>query len=90
MGRLVHTHSTYVEGLILILRKLAKDTKILTITPGVISKVRSNSNNLTIKITREVKGGHKLVARKGRSAQEIYILTSYTKEELEKAIENNL
>ena len=87
MGRLVHTHSTYIEGLIELLKKISKEKSILTITPGVISRARSNSNKFTIKITREVQGGHRAIARKGRTIQEIYILSNLSKEGL-KAIIN--
>jgi hypothetical protein len=40
MGRLVITHSTYIEGLIPVLRKLALEPGIDTITPAVISRVQ--------------------------------------------------
>ena len=84
MGRLVKTHSTYIEGLIEILKKLANDKQIKTITPGVISNVRSISTKLTLRISRDIKSGYKITARKGRSVQEVYIITKYKKSELEK------
>ncbi len=86
MGRLVHTHSTYIDGLILVLKELAKNIKVKTITPGVIARSKGNSEKLKIKITRGIKGGYKLNARKGRSVQEIYITTSLGKGELEDMI----
>jgi hypothetical protein len=39
MGRLVITHSTYLEGLIPLLKRLVQDPAIDTITPAVISRV---------------------------------------------------
>ncbi|KGG18894.1 hypothetical protein EV08_1381 [Prochlorococcus marinus str. SS2] len=65
---------------------MAKDEEIKTITPGVIARVRGNSGKLKIKITRKIKGGFKLIARKGKSAQEVYILTNYDNTELEDKI----
>ena len=87
MGRLVHTHSTYINGLIELLKRLAKENGIHTISPGVISRVKAHKEKLKIYITRETIGGYKLIARKGRSAQEIYITTKYSREELRKKIE---
>ena len=89
MGRLVHTHSTYVKGLIELLKRLAKENGIYTITPGVISRVRGHKEKLKITITRETIGGYKLIARKGRSAQEVYITTKYDQDELREKIEES-
>ena len=86
MGRLVQTHSTFIEGLLIVLKKLSKDVNIKTITPGVITRTKSNSNKLIIKITRNILGGYKLVARKGRSTQELFILTKYELNDLKKLI----
>ena len=38
MGRVVITHSTYIDGLIPVLRKLAAAAGIETVTPAVISR----------------------------------------------------
>ena len=82
MGRLVHTHSTYIIGLIEILKKLAKEDGIDTISPGVIARVKGHTEKIKITITREILGGYKLNVRKGRSAQEVYITTKYSRNEL--------
>ena len=82
MGRLVITHSTYIDGLIPILKKLAINNKIKTITPGIISKVRGRSSKLIIRISVKTISGFKAIARKGHSAQEIFISTDISKDEL--------
>ena len=81
MGRLVITHSTYVEGLIAWLKVLAKDPDIQTVTPGVISRVRGHSSDLQLRVSIPVKGGFKVLARKGTSAQEVFVVTQLGKEE---------
>ncbi len=86
MGRLVYTHSTYVNGLIKVLRNLAKEKGIKTISPGVISRVKSHKEKLEILITRKTLGGYKLNARKGRNIQEVYITTKFNQEELQEQI----
>ena len=87
MGRLVINHSTNLEGLIKRLKKLSKNDQIRTITPGVISKAKGRSNKFNIRITTEIAGGYKLLARKGFSVQEIFIITKIKKQELEYEIE---
>ena len=72
MGRVVITHSTYLVGLIKSLKKLAQDNRVQTITPSVIGKTKSNSGKLSIRISREINGGYKLIGRKGSSYQDIY------------------
>ena len=90
MGRVVITHSTYLEGLIKSLKKLAQDKKIKTITPSVIGKTKSNSGKLSIRISREINGGFKLLARKGTSYQDIFLIGSISKRELEELINDVL
>ena len=82
MGRIVITHSTYIEGLIPVLKKLATHEKIKTVTPAIISKVRGRSSKLIIRVSVIITGGFKAIARKGQSAQEIFINTDMNVEEL--------
>ena len=87
MGRLVFNHSTNLEGLIPILKRLAKEEKIQTITPACISKVKGRSTNFKIRISVRTISGYKAIARKGRSAQEVFITTSLSKDELKKLLD---
>ena len=82
MGRLVITHSTYVEGLIPWLKVLARDPEIQTITPGVIARVRGHSSGLQLRVSIPVTGGFKVLARKGTSAQEVSVVTQLDRDEL--------
>ena len=82
MGRVVITHSTYIEGLIPVLKKLASHEKIKTVTPAIISKVRGRSSKLIIRVSVITIGGFKAIARKGTSAQEIFITTDMNIDEL--------
>ena len=82
MGRIVITHSTYIEGLIPVLKKLATHEKIKTVTPAIISKVRGRSSKLIIRVSVIITGGFKAIARKGQSAQEIFITTDMNIDEL--------
>ena len=89
MARLVLTHSTYIEGLIKWLRILSKEEKIQTITPGCINKTKGRSNKLKIKISRKTNEGYRLIARKGSTVQEVYIICKLDTEELNNLIQNN-
>ncbi len=77
-----------MEGLIPLLKSLSDKPGISTITPGVISRVKGRSERLTIRISTEIRGGYKLLARKGRTAQEIFIITSLTRSNLKEEIDN--
>lgn len=85
-GRVVITHSTYLPNLIDTLEKLAKFPKIQTITPAVISRVKSNAPSFRLKVSVPITGGYKLIARHRKSAQEVFVVTELSKAELEKAI----
>lgn len=76
------THSTYVEGLIDWLKLLAGDPRIQTITPAVICRVRGRAPGLLLRVSAPIRGGHKLVARRGSSVQEVFVVTDLSAEEL--------
>jgi len=86
LGRLVLNHSTNVDGLIPILQRLAQDNNIKTITPGVISRVRGRSSKLIIRLSVKTINGYKAIARRGKTAQEVFISTDLGKEELKQII----
>ena len=86
MGRLVITHSTYLEGLIPLLKRLVKDPGIDTITPAVIARVKGRSPELRLRVSTPIKGGWKLVARRGSSAQEVFVVTPLSADALSERI----
>jgi hypothetical protein len=83
MGRLVITHSTYLEGLIPVLKRLVRHPSIETITPAVICRVRGRAPELRLRVSTPILGGWKLVARRGSSAQEVFVITALSDVELE-------
>ncbi|HEY9762248.1 MAG TPA: DUF2103 domain-containing protein [Trichocoleus sp.] len=85
-GRLVWNHSTHLPGLIPILEKLATLPGIQTVTPGVIANVRAHSPEMRIKVSVPTRGGFKLIARKGKTVQEVFVLTELDQARLEGAI----
>ena len=87
LGRLVLNHSTNIEGLIPILQKLALDINIKTITPAVISRARGRSSRLIIRLSVKTINGYKAIARKGKTAQEVFISTDLSKDELKQIID---
>jgi hypothetical protein len=87
MGRVVITHSTYIEGLIPLLRRLAEAPGIDTITPAVLSQVRGRSSGLRLRVTAPIIGGHKLLARRGHSAQEVFVLTAWSRDRLQEHLD---
>ena len=86
MGRLVLNHSTNLEGLIPILEKLSQNIAIKTVTPAIISRVKGRSSKLIIRVSVKTISGYKAIARKGKTAQEVFISTDLNKDELKKLL----
>ena len=87
MGRVVLNHSTHLEGLIPVLQKLASNNNIKTVTPAIISNVKGRSANLVIRISVKTINGYKAIARKGKTAQEVFISTDLSKDALKKLLD---
>lgn len=85
-GRLVLNHSTHVPGLIPVLERLTKLDGIQTITPGVIRRVKGHVPRMQLRVSVPIRGGFKVIARQGKTVQEVFILTTLDQEQLEAAI----
>ncbi|MDR9404428.1 MAG: DUF2103 domain-containing protein [Halothece sp. Uz-M2-17] len=87
-GRLVWNHSTHIEGLIPILERLITHHGIQTVTPGVISRARSHCQQLKLRVSVPIRGGYKVIARHGKSVQEVFIITDLSQQELKNTIQS--
>lgn len=85
-GRLVLNHSSHVTGLLAILEKLVRYPGIQTVTPGVISRVKGHAPHLKLRISVPIRGGFKVLARSGKTVQEVFIVTTLSQEELASTI----
>jgi hypothetical protein len=85
-GRLVWNHSTHLDGLIPVLEKLTRYRGIQTITPAVLGRAKSHRPRLQLKVSVPIRGGFKIIARQGKTFQEVFIITELSKGELERAI----
>jgi hypothetical protein len=85
-GRLVWNHSTHISGLIPVLERLTRQPGIKTVTPGALSCARGRIPKLQLRVSIPIRGGYKLVARKGSSVQEVFVVTDLSQSELEAAI----
>lgn len=90
MGRVVITHSTYLEGLIPLLKQLASSAAIDTITPAVIARVKGRAQGLRLRVSTPITGGWKVLARRGSSAQEVFVVTSLPQQALQELIDQQL
>tara|TARA_B100001029_G_C14681430_1_gene244772 strand:+ start:147 stop:449 length:303 start_codon:yes stop_codon:yes gene_type:complete len=88
MGRLVKNHSTHIEGLIKWLKNIAAIDDIKTVTPASLSKTKGRGENLGLKVTVKTNEGYKLLARKGKLVQEVFLVTSLGESEIAKIIED--
>tara|TARA_B100000965_G_scaffold392326_1_gene401742 strand:- start:514 stop:813 length:300 start_codon:yes stop_codon:yes gene_type:complete len=75
MGRLIQNHSTHIEGLIKWLKKIASSSEIKTVTPASLSKTNGKGEKLVLKVTVKTNEGYKLLARKGKLVQEVFLVT---------------
>ncbi len=85
-GRLVLNHSTHIPGLLAILGKLIHYPGIKTVTPGVISRVKGHAPHLKLRISVPIRGGFKVLARSGKTVQEVFIVTTLTQESVTQLI----
>lgn len=85
-GRLVLNHSTHIPGLLAILEKLIQYPGIQTVTPGVISRVKGHAPHLKLRISVPIRGGFKVLARSGKTVQEVFIVTPLSQDALSKLI----
>lgn len=92
MGRVCITHSTYIPGLIPVLRKLCQQDGIDTCTPAVIRRVRGSAATFQLRITTPLLngGGFKAIARKAGSSQEVFITTPLSKVQLQALVQRVL
>ena len=72
-GRLVLNHSTHVEGLIPVLRRVASIAGVHTVVPGRLATARCAADGLQLRVTTRVPGGFKVLARRGTAVQEVFI-----------------
>jgi len=87
MGRIVQNHSTHIEGLIKWLKEIATSTEIKTVTPASLAKTKGKGEKLLLKVTTKTNDGYKLLARKGKLVQEVFLVTSLDKSEIIELIE---
>ena len=80
MGRLVQNHSTHIEGLIKWLKRIAECENIQTVTPASLSRANGRGEKLELKVTIKTNEGFKLLARKGKLVQEVFLVTSLNEE----------
>ena len=76
MGRLVQNHSTNIKGLIKWLKKISERNEIKTVTPASLSKTNGRGEKLILKVTVKTNEGYKLLARKGKLVQEVFLVTN--------------
>jgi hypothetical protein len=68
-------------------RLLASNPEIRSVIPGVIRPVRDARGKIQVHVTVPTQNGWKAIALSAGARQEVFISTSLTKEELERALE---
>jgi len=87
LGRVVLTHSTHAPGLIAFLEKLVQQPAISSIVPARLATARGHAAQLELRVSTPTPGGHKLIARRGTTVQECFVVTTLAAGELQAAID---
>jgi len=85
-ARLVRNHSSFAPGLEPVLKELAaRMPSTDTITPGRLAKTGGRSEHFELRFGAAGPHlhGYKLLARKGKSSQEVFVNTKLGREEME-------
>ena len=85
-ARLVRNHSSFAPGLEPVLKELAaRMPSTDTITPGRLAKTGGRSEHFELRFGAAGPSlhGFKLLARKGKSSQEVFVNTKLGREEME-------
>jgi hypothetical protein len=79
-----------IEGVRDMLERLlaANPATIRSVVPGVIRRVRDARGPVKVHVTVPVQNGWKAIALSAGARQELFISTSLTKEDLERALKN--
>ena len=85
--RLKVEHSI-IDGVREILEALLKSTpEVRSVIPGVIRPVRDAKGRVRVRVTVPVQNGWKVIALSAGARQELFVSTTLTQEDLEKAFE---
>lgn len=85
-GKLKIEHSI-IEGLRPVLQRLLRDnSEIRSVIPGVIRRVRDARGEPTVRITVPTSNGWKAIALSAGARQELFISTTFSKDQLEQAL----
>ena len=85
-GKLKVEHSI-LDGVREVLERLiVENTAIRSVIPGVIRPVRDAKGEVRIHVTVPVTNGWKAIALSAGARQELFISTSFSKDELEEAL----
>lgn len=86
-NRLKIEHSIIDGVRALLERLLANSPEIRSVIPGVIRPVRDAKGKVQVRVTVPVQNGWKAIALSAGARQELFVSTSLTKEQLERALE---
>jgi hypothetical protein len=85
-GKLKVEHSIIDGVRDLLERLLARHPQVRSVIPGVIRPVRDARGEVKVRVTVPTSNGWKAIALSAGARQELFISTSYTREQLEAAL----
>jgi hypothetical protein len=89
-GKLKIEHSIIDGVKDLLQRLLGENPEIRSVIPGVIRRVRDARGQVRVHVTLPTVNGWKAIALSAGARQELFISTSFTKEQLERALQKSV
>jgi hypothetical protein len=89
-GKLKVEHSIIDGVKDLLQRLLGENPEIRSVIPGVIRRVRDARGQVRVHVTLPTVNGWKAIALSAGARQELFISTSLTKEQLERALQKSV
>eukprot|EP01138_Halocafeteria_seosinensis_P003128 gb/GECG01003197.1/.p1 GENE.gb/GECG01003197.1/~~gb/GECG01003197.1/.p1 ORF type:complete len:139 (+),score=14.77 gb/GECG01003197.1/:1-417(+) len=82
-ARVALTHSTYIQGLLPFLDTIKHVDGIFALHPGEIRSCKAHYEKFSVKVSIPQENGYKCIVRKGRTMQDLYVVTELEKDELQ-------
>jgi len=88
-GKLKVEHSIIDGVRDLLVRLLARHPEVRSVIPGVIRPVRDAKGEVKVRITVPTTNGWKAIALSAGARQELFISTTYSREQIEAALKDS-
>ena len=86
-GRLVLNHSSNVEGLVDVLKDLARSPLVSAVIPARLARGGGRSSQLDLRVSVPTPTGWKVLATKGAMIQEVFVVSNLSCGDLQRELD---